>query len=35
MYEGAIGGELDANDATVEQLGLLMAGGEQAAPVPG
>jgi general nucleoside transport system ATP-binding protein len=27
MYEGAIVGELDARDATVEELGLLMAGG--------
>ncbi len=26
MYEGAIVGEVDAADATVEQLGLLMAG---------
>jgi simple sugar transport system ATP-binding protein len=31
MYEGRIMGELDARAATVEQLGLLMAGGEQAA----
>jgi simple sugar transport system ATP-binding protein len=31
MYEGRIAGELDAAAATVEQLGLLMAGGEQAA----
>ena len=30
MYEGRIAGELDAAAATVEQLGLLMAGGEQA-----
>ena len=27
MYEGAIVGELDATDATVEEIGLLMAGG--------
>ena len=27
MYEGAIAGELDAPTATVEELGLLMAGG--------
>ena len=31
MYEGRIVGELDAAPATVEQLGLLMAGGAQAA----
>jgi simple sugar transport system ATP-binding protein len=31
MYEGRIAGELDHASATVEQLGLLMAGGEQAA----
>jgi general nucleoside transport system ATP-binding protein len=28
MYEGAIAGELDAGEATVEEIGLLMAGGE-------
>jgi simple sugar transport system ATP-binding protein len=28
MYEGAIAGERDAATATVEELGLLMAGGE-------
>jgi hypothetical protein len=27
MYEGAIAGERDARVATVEELGLLMAGG--------
>jgi simple sugar transport system ATP-binding protein len=27
MFEGAIVGELDANQATVEEIGLLMAGG--------
>jgi hypothetical protein len=27
MFEGAIVGELDAGDATVEEIGLLMAGG--------
>jgi hypothetical protein len=27
MYEGAILGELDAADADVEEIGLLMAGG--------
>ncbi len=27
MYEGAIVGELDAASATVEEIGLLMAGG--------
>ena len=34
MYEGAIVGEVDARSATVEELGLLMAGvrGEPAAP---
>ena len=31
MYEGRIVGELDAATATVEELGLLMAGGERAA----
>ena len=32
MYEGRIAGELDAGSATVERLGLLMAGGgEQSA----
>jgi ABC-type uncharacterized transport system ATPase subunit len=30
MYEGAIVGERDAESATVEELGLLMAGGEEA-----
>jgi simple sugar transport system ATP-binding protein len=30
MYEGALVGELDAAEATVEELGLLMAGGERA-----
>jgi ABC-type uncharacterized transport system ATPase subunit len=30
IYEGAIAGELDAASATVEELGLLMAGGERA-----
>jgi simple sugar transport system ATP-binding protein len=29
MYEGAIVGERDARTATVEELGLLMAGGEE------
>jgi simple sugar transport system ATP-binding protein len=29
MYEGAIAGESDARTATVEELGLLMAGGEE------
>jgi general nucleoside transport system ATP-binding protein len=29
MYEGAIAGERDASTATVEELGLLMAGGEE------
>ena len=29
MYEGSIVGERDASDATVEELGLLMAGGEE------
>ena len=29
MYEGAIAGERDARTATVEELGLLMAGGEE------
>jgi len=29
MYEGAIAGERDADKATVEELGLLMAGGEE------
>jgi ABC-type uncharacterized transport system ATPase subunit len=33
MYEGRIVGELDAAAATVEQLGLLMAGGDRAEPV--
>jgi simple sugar transport system ATP-binding protein len=28
IYEGAIVGELDASSATVEEIGLLMAGGE-------
>jgi hypothetical protein len=28
MYEGALVGERDAETATVEELGLLMAGGE-------
>jgi general nucleoside transport system ATP-binding protein len=28
MYEGAVVGERDAATATVEELGLLMAGGE-------
>jgi hypothetical protein len=27
MYEGRVAGELDAETATVEQLGYLMAGG--------
>jgi simple sugar transport system ATP-binding protein len=31
MYEGRIAGERDADTATVEELGLLMAGGERAA----
>jgi simple sugar transport system ATP-binding protein len=31
MYEGAIAGERDARTATVEELGLLMAGGEERA----
>jgi ABC-type uncharacterized transport system ATPase subunit len=31
MYEGAIAGEREAESATVEELGLLMAGGEQRA----
>jgi simple sugar transport system ATP-binding protein len=31
MYEGRIAGEVDAADATVEELGLLMAGGNRAA----
>jgi simple sugar transport system ATP-binding protein len=31
LYEGRVAGELDRASATVEQLGLLMAGGEQAA----
>jgi hypothetical protein len=37
MYEGAIVGEVDARSATVEELGLLMAGvrGEPAAPAGG
>jgi simple sugar transport system ATP-binding protein len=30
MFEGAIAGERDAETATVEELGLLMAGGEEA-----
>jgi general nucleoside transport system ATP-binding protein len=30
MYEGAVVGERDASTATVEELGLLMAGGEEA-----
>jgi len=30
MYEGAVAGERDADSATVEELGLLMAGGEEA-----
>ncbi len=30
MYEGAIVGELDAASATVEEIGLLMAGGSAA-----
>jgi general nucleoside transport system ATP-binding protein len=29
MYEGAVVGERDARSATVEELGLLMAGGEE------
>jgi len=29
MYEGAVAGERDAETATVEELGLLMAGGEE------
>jgi simple sugar transport system ATP-binding protein len=29
MYEGAVAGERDADSATVEELGLLMAGGEE------
>ena len=29
MYEGSIVGERDASAATVEELGLLMAGGEE------
>jgi ABC-type Na+ transport system ATPase subunit NatA len=29
IYEGAIVGELDATSATVEEIGLLMAGGER------
>jgi simple sugar transport system ATP-binding protein len=29
MYEGAVVGERDAASATVEELGLLMAGGEE------
>jgi simple sugar transport system ATP-binding protein len=29
MYEGAVVGERDATSATVEELGLLMAGGEE------
>ena len=29
MYEGAIVGERDASTATIEDLGLLMAGGEE------
>src|SRR5205823_14798986 len=29
MYEGSLVGERDASDATVEELGLLMAGGEE------
>jgi simple sugar transport system ATP-binding protein len=33
MYEGRIAGELDASRATVEELGLLMAGGSRP-PVP-
>jgi simple sugar transport system ATP-binding protein len=31
MYEGRVAGELDASSATVEELGLLMAGGARAA----
>ena len=31
MYEGEIVGELDAGHATVEEIGLLMAGGKGAA----
>ena len=30
MYEGAIVGEVAADDATVEELGLMMAGGHGA-----
>ena len=30
MYEGAIVGEVDADAATVEELGLMMAGGHGA-----
>jgi ABC-type uncharacterized transport system ATPase subunit len=30
MYEGALVGELDASSATVEEIGLLMAGGRAA-----
>jgi simple sugar transport system ATP-binding protein len=29
MYEGAVAGERDAESATVEELGLLMAGGRE------
>jgi ABC-type uncharacterized transport system ATPase subunit len=29
IYEGRIVGELDAAEATVEEVGLLMAGGER------
>ncbi len=29
MYEGGIAGERDAESATVEELGLLMAGGQE------
>jgi simple sugar transport system ATP-binding protein len=29
MYEGGVAGERDAESATVEELGLLMAGGEE------
>jgi simple sugar transport system ATP-binding protein len=29
MYEGAVVGECEAESATVEELGLLMAGGEE------
>jgi hypothetical protein len=29
MYEGRIVGEVDAGAATVEEIGLLMAGGER------